>query len=283
MSSLPPTSKPSRPGSNTLSLAPSAQVSSVPPPNDPAESLEALHDMVSPEDLAVVFQAIVNLQTGRVFAHEALVRCSVAEFQRPPVLFEAAVARGCTGRLGRMIREIGVPLCEGRLFVNIHPTELSEGWLVRPDDPIFQHDDEVFLEVTESVPMTHFNLCMSVLKEISSRGSVHLVVDDLGAGYSNLLRIADLEPRIVKLDRQLIVGLDRQPRKLELVAAVVDMCVRLGAKVVAEGIETLGELHAIQQAGVHYGQGYLLGRPSFPPDAVRWPPVEPPPAKPSQP
>jgi EAL domain-containing protein (putative c-di-GMP-specific phosphodiesterase class I) len=84
--------------------------------------------------------------------------------------------------------------------VNVHPQELNEGWLIRPDDPIFLHDDDVYLEITESVPLTHFDLCLNVLREIRSRGGVHFVIDDLGAGYSNLKSIADLEPRVVKLD-----------------------------------------------------------------------------------
>ena len=75
---------------------------------------------------------------------------------------------------------------------------LYEHWLVRPDDPIFLHDHDTYIEVTESVPITHFELCLSVIREVRARGGVHLVVDDLGAGYSNLKRIIDLEPRVVK-------------------------------------------------------------------------------------
>jgi EAL domain-containing protein (putative c-di-GMP-specific phosphodiesterase class I) len=188
------------------------------------------------------------------------------------VLFEKALAKRCVGRLGRIIREIGVPLGEGKpMFVNIHPAELSEGWLVQPDDPIFSHDDDVYLEVTESVPMSHYDLCMNVLKEVGSRGGVWVVVDDLGAGYSNLLRIAEMEPRVVKLDRALIMGLDKNKRKRELVSAVVDLCRRLDAKVVAEGIETEGEFRVLRDAGADYGQGYLFARPAFPPPPIHWP------------
>lgn len=234
--------------------------------------MNALESMVHLDDLSVVFQPIVDLDKGEVFAHEALVRCNVEALKNPTVLFEKAVELGCTGRLGRMIREIGVPHGSGRpLFVNIHPTELSQEWLVRLDDPIFAHDHDVYLEVTESVPMSHFNLCTSVLREVGSRGAVDLVVDDFGAGYSNILRIADLEPSIVKLDRSLIAGLDARPRRRQLVEAVVQMCVKLGAKVVAEGVETVGELTAVQDAGAHYAQGFLLARPAFPPPPVVWP------------
>jgi EAL domain-containing protein (putative c-di-GMP-specific phosphodiesterase class I) len=258
-----------------LSSARSAFPSSDAPPEDGGISLMGLNDFVSPDELSVVFQPIIAMATGKLFAYEALVRCSRAEFRSPPVLFDRAVEAGCTGRLGRMIREIGVPLCEGvPLFVNIHPSELNEGWLVRPDDPVFEHDEEIYLEVTESVPMTHFDLCMSVLQEVSSRAGVHLVVDDLGAGYSNLLRIADMEPRVVKLDRQLIMGLDTDRRKQKLVTALVKLCASLDADVVAEGIETVGEFKALLDTGAHYGQGYLFARPAFPLPEINWPTLD---------
>lgn len=224
----------------------------------------------------MVFQPIVRLGDGALFAYEALVRCQVPEYASPPVLFARAVAAGCAGRLGRMIREIAVPLCSGRpLFLNVHPQELNEAWLVRPDDPIFEHDHDVFLEVTESVPLTHFDLCLSVLSEVRSRGGIHLVVDDLGAGYSNLKRIADLEPRIVKLDRDLIAGLDRSVRQQQLIKSVVRLCVELSAKVVAEGVETADELSALRDTGTHFAQGFLFARPEFPMPAVTWPPAAP--------
>jgi EAL domain-containing protein (putative c-di-GMP-specific phosphodiesterase class I) len=172
-----------------------------------------------------------------------------------------------------MIREIAVPLCNGvPLFVNLHPNELDEGWLVRPDDPVFAHDHDIYLEITESAPLTHFQLCVSVLREVCSRASAHLVVDDLGAGYSNLKIIADLQPKVVKLDRNLVQSLDSKPRQQKLVKIVVHLCNELGATVVAEGIETHDELSAVIDSGAQYGQGYLLARPGFPLPVVTWPP-----------
>jgi EAL domain-containing protein (putative c-di-GMP-specific phosphodiesterase class I) len=254
------------PSSNRLSDAPSARgaLSQSEP--------RFLAGLVLPSDLSVVFQPIVRLDTGKLFAYEALVRCRVPGFS-PTVLFEHALSEHSTGRLGRSIREIAVPLCNGTpLFVNLHPSELEEGWLVRPDDPIVSHDHDVYLEITETAPLTHFDLCLSVLREVCSRVGAHLVVDDFGAGYSNLKHISDLEPRVVKLDRNLIEGLDRKPRQQKLVAATVRLCFELGALVVAEGIETPDEYMAVRDCGAQCGQGYLFARPSFPLPRVQWPP-----------
>jgi EAL domain-containing protein (putative c-di-GMP-specific phosphodiesterase class I) len=223
-------------------------------------------------DLDVVFQPIVDLETGIPFAHEALTRCKVPEFKSPLVLFERAEQEHCCGRLGRTVREVAFARCPDLpLFVNLHPQELNDQWLVRPDDPLVLHTQEVFLEITESAAIDYFDLCMSVLKEVRSRSGAHLVVDDLGAGYSNLKRIVDIEPDIVKLDIQLTRGIDKKPRQRILVKQVVALCAELGARVVAEGIETLDELHAMRDVGVHFGQGYFLAKPAYPVPAVNWP------------
>jgi EAL domain-containing protein (putative c-di-GMP-specific phosphodiesterase class I) len=227
---------------------------------------------ITTEDLGVVFQPIVAMDTGVAFAAEALVRCRWPEFSSPLHLFEVAESEHACGRLGRAIRDLAMAQApELPLFVNLHPQELSSRWLVRPDDPMNFHQHQVYLEITESAAFDHFELVMSTLKEVCSRNDARLVVDDFGAGYSNLKRVVELEPAVVKLDRALIQGLDRSERQRTLVQYVVRLCNALGAKVVAEGIETTGELRAVRDCGVDYGQGYLLARPANPCPEVDFP------------
>jgi EAL domain-containing protein (putative c-di-GMP-specific phosphodiesterase class I) len=238
---------------------------------EPRPSTVLIRRVLDARDLTVVYQPLVDLRTRKIFAYEALVRPKSADFDSPMSLFAAAVQHSCTGKLGRMIREMAIEGCPTHpLFLNIHPAELNEKWVVQPDDPIFQHSEDVYLEITEGVPLSHFQLCQSVLREVRGRG-VYLVVDDLGAGYSNLKYIADLHPKVVKLDRDLIIGLVRDTRMFKLVSAIVVLCRELDALVVAEGIETLDEFEAVQEAGAHFGQGYLLARPAFPPPGMTWP------------
>lgn len=229
------------------------------------EQVQRVPDVLRNGKLAVVFQPIVDLREKRVFAYEALVRSSSSHFKGPPALFDDAIKSGHLGALGRVIRELIVQYSPAYpLFVNIHPNEFDEGWLVQPDDPVFAHDHSVYLEITESVPLSHVTLCHTVLSEIRRRG-VFLAVDDLGAGYSNLKYIADLAPEMVKLDRDLIVDLKPGTRQQRLVRSIVRLCEELGTEVVAEGIETEAEALAVMDTGAHYGQGYYFARPSFPP------------------
>src|SRR5262249_46644361 len=148
--------------------------------------------------------------------------------------------------------------------------ELVEHYLIQPDDPIFEHGEEVYLELTEAVPLQRIDLCAQMMQEIQARG-VHVVVDDLGSGYSNLRYLADLKPRGVKLDRERVTGLKVGTRRFLLVQGLVNLCNDLGAMVVAECIETPEELGAAIEAGCHLGQGYVLARPASPPPPIVWP------------
>lgn len=218
----------------------------------------------------LAYQPVVDLQRRTTFGYEALVRSESNEFPNALSIIEQAVDRRFMGQLGRALRHMAVSrVTHHPLFLNLHPAEFDEGWLVRPDDAITCHDHDIYLEITESVPLTHFRYCHSVLREVRAKG-IKVAVDDLGAGHSNLKYIADLTPEVVKLDRSLIAQLRRESRLQTLVIAIVELCKRLGAKVVAEGIETREEMLAVLETGAHYGQGYFLGRPARDPFLVVW-------------
>jgi len=227
---------------------------------------------LSTDDIDVVFQPIVDLSTGEQFAVEALVRCRLPEYRNPTVLFERAEDERTCGRLGRLIREVTFEHCTSdTVFINIHPAELSARWLVRPDDPLALSSAALYLEITESATFEHYELCVDVLKEVCSRSGAKLVVDDFGAGFSNLKRMLDLQPDVVKLDLALARDIDKHPRQRTLMRGLVELCHDLDAKVVVEGVETVGELEAIVETGADYAQGFLLARPSFPVYPVNWP------------
>jgi EAL domain-containing protein (putative c-di-GMP-specific phosphodiesterase class I) len=230
---------------------------------------------LSPADLDVVFQPIVNLSTRAVFAYEALARCKWPQLADPEDLFRHAEASGCCGRLGRTLRAIAVARCNGTaLFLNLHPEEITEEFLARADDPIASHASDVYLEITETAAFTHHDRCMDVLRELAKRRGVYLAVDDLGSGHSNLKRVLELEPRVVKLDRTLITGLHENRRQQVLVRSLVQLCSDLGARVVVEGVETREEFLAVLDTGAQLVQGFFFARPSYPPPPARWPGVK---------
>jgi EAL domain-containing protein (putative c-di-GMP-specific phosphodiesterase class I) len=227
---------------------------------------------VGKKHLGVVFQPIVDGSTRKTAAVEVLTRCKLPAFRNPQLLFDQAADIGYAGRLGRMVRELAfAETLDVPVYVNIHPAELTARWLVRPDDPMFLHPHGVFLEITEAAAFEHHDLVLAALGEVAARGC-KLVIDDFGAGHSNLARLAELEPAVVKLDRSLVTDLHLKPRAQNLMRHTIAMMHSFDAKIVVEGVETVEELKAAIDCGADLFQGYLLARPENPVPQGAWPP-----------
>src|SRR5690606_18127244 len=127
--------------------------------------------------LFIAYQPLVDLVTHRTFAFEALVRSEDPELPDALAVIRAAVEARFMGVLGRALRRKAIEGCPSYpLFLNVHPDEFDEGWLVRPDDSIAEHDRDVYLEITESVPLSHYRHCHSVLREVRAKG-VKIAID----------------------------------------------------------------------------------------------------------
>ena len=234
--------------------------------------MQALEKILSEGILELVFQPIFEVSTGEVFGYEVLTRSPSEAFDGPEALFSAATRAGKVGELGRLQRLLAVSGAPGKpLFINVHPAEFDHPYLVQPDDPIFRHGEDVYLEVTESAPLSYFEQCISVLGELRKKG-IQVAIDDFGAGLSNVKYIADLAPDIVKLDRELMSQVHHGSRQFRLLMSIVRLCKDMGARVVAEGIETTEEYVVAEHAGVDFCQGYLLGRPGQVAEGHGWPP-----------
>jgi len=88
-----------------------------------------------------------------------------------------------------------------------------------------------------------------------------LAIDDLGAGYNSLAVLADTNPQYIKIDMQLVRNMHNEPRKQRLVSLLRSSGAELGAKVIAEGVETAGEAQALLDSGIRWMQGYYYAMP----------------------
>jgi EAL domain-containing protein (putative c-di-GMP-specific phosphodiesterase class I) len=220
------------------------------------------------EALAAHFQPVVALRTGKTFGFEAVPHCLDGDVASVEELFARAAFEKKVGELGRVVRNAAFAECPSiPLFVSVHPHELKEGWLIRPDDPLCSHDAEVFLQVSQS---TYSPMCTHVLSEVTSRSGIALVLDDFGGVTSNLRQAVELCPAFVKLTFELIQDIDQFPRKRIAVSAVVQMCLDLGIQVIAKGIETEREVRALIECGVLYGEGPIMGGPTAAPSVSGW-------------
>ena len=88
-----------------------------------------------------------------------------------------------------------------------------------------------------------------------------MALDDLGAGYGSLNLLHQLQPDVIKLDRELIRGVDRDPYKAVIAEKLLELAQKLGITTLAEGIETAGELQWVRDHGVDLVQGFFIARP----------------------
>ena len=134
-----------------------------------SDKFKQLEEVIEQEDVQVVFQPLVDLRTKELFAYEALARTKSPHFSGPPEMFDVAVQMGRAGELGRLVRKLAVEKCKDYpLFLNVHPDEFGDGWIMQSDDPIFFHHHQIYLEITESVPLKYNDVCHGILKEIRS-------------------------------------------------------------------------------------------------------------------
>jgi EAL domain-containing protein (putative c-di-GMP-specific phosphodiesterase class I) len=126
------------------------------------------------------------------------------------------------------------------------------------------------LEITENAPVLDYERLATALAPMRARG-VRLAIDDTCSGYASLRHVLHLRPDTIKLDITLTRGVETDTARRLLVEALVGFAPSVGAEVLAEGIETAGQLRALIDAGVQLGQGYLLGYPGPLPSSGTWP------------
>ena len=126
----------------------------------------------------------------------------------------------------------------------------------------------VTLECTEQQAVADVVRLKKAVKALR-RAGFGFAVDDAGAGYASFALIAALRPTVIKIDRDIVVGIARDDAKQALVEAFVSFGRRIGARLLAEGIERRSDLAVVTELGVDLGQGYLLGRPASEPAPPR--------------
>lgn len=244
----------------------------MPPLSDRREMGDALHGAVTRGELFAEYQPQADLVTGGVVAAESLVRWRHPRFGLvPPARFiPLAEQTGAIHEIGRFMldegvqcavdwAERGIPLS---ISVNVSPLQLR-------DDDLLEHltgslertplaPGSITLEITESLPLGDLPAVIVRLEALRTLG-VGISIDDVGAGYATLDLVAQLPATEVKLDLSLLQ--EGSDDAYDVMAAVVAEATPRGISVVAEGVETIGQLYRARDLGCTRGQGYLIGRP----------------------
>ena len=122
--------------------------------------------------------------------------------------------------------------------------------------------ENILFEVTEVEQVVDHDHLRGIF-ETYRRYGFGTAIDDFGAGYSGLALLADFQPDFIKLDMQLIRGIQRSTPRQVIVRSIVDLASQLDIVVIAEGIEEADELKCLRDLGIGKFQGYFFARPAF--------------------
>jgi len=221
-------------------------------------------------ELTSALQPIVRLDQRREVGFEALLRLPFGSgFASVGECFSEAAKAGLLAELELVALEVHLALSRfvggHKLFLNLSAMSLAEprlraealgAWV----ETAGFRPDQVVLELTESVSVNDPASFARWVRPLREAG-FSLAIDDFGAGFTSLRLLAELGPDYLKVDRSLVSGICRHPSRKAVLESLVGLGDRLGATVLAEGVEAAEDLETVAACGVALAQGFALGPP----------------------
>ncbi|MDB5085449.1 MAG: diguanylate cyclase/phosphodiesterase with domain [Bacilli bacterium] len=248
----------------------------------PLEEILEFEQILQDKLSTTLFQPILNLANNSIYGCEALSRGPQgSRFHSPEKLIQTAEKMGALFPLEQLFRENAIKNFSldvqkqsflhvhpgvANLFLNVHPQSMKDpkfisGETMKIVERFGLTPSQVVIEITEHQAIEDFTTFLQSINHYRNQG-YRVAIDDTGSGYAGLQMIVEVLPDFIKLDMSMIRGIDTNGKKQIMVQTLVTLANNLGASTIAEGIETQTELETVQSLGVHYGQGYLLGRPN---------------------
>ncbi len=223
--------------------------------------------------MITLYQPILDLASRQVIGHEVFTRGAAGgPFEEAERLFALADRTGRLVDLERVSRSRALAMARRhlgpgeKLFLNTSygalrdPEVAGAAFEELVESQGLRHED-VVLEITERVSQEERAPSLQVLHDLKRHG-FGIAIDDMGAGYSSLKSIVEMEPDYLKFDVALVRHIDRNLIKRSLLETLVELSGKIGARVVAEGIEEEPEFATLRDMGVPLGQGRFLAPPA---------------------
>ncbi len=241
---------------------------------NPSLSSAALKDILLNEKITVHFQPILSARNHSVIGFEGLVRGKMpdGDLIQPLSLFNCAGKYGLTLELDRLCREkilaefskIFHRNKRSMLFLNLEISFLSleivgSGYLLNQVIKNNISPANIIIEIVES-KTNDTDALIRFVNNYRSCG-LNIALDDMGTGHSNFERISLLRPNIIKIDRSIISGINKNYFKQEIFRSLTNLSRNIGALTLAEGVETKEEALKCIEYGVDLLQGYYFSRP----------------------
>jgi len=231
-----------------------------------------LEEMILDRRVFSVYEPIVEATSHVVFGYEALVRGPEgSEYHSPMALFEAAEQESLVFELDCLCRASGlagaVDFPSGtKLFLNILPTTIHDPnfraeRLIKTLEECKLCPSDVVFEISEQESIENFATFKEMRDYYRSMG-FQFALDDTGSGYAGLEALLEIQPEYIKVDRAFVSGVDQDAARQDMLRALLNIAEKTGAKMIGEGLDRLEELEMLGELGIHFGQGWLFGKPT---------------------
>lgn len=236
----------------------------VPEAAEQAARRERIARVLARRGFTIALQPIFDLRDGSIFGLEALARFAPPDGPPPDVWLAQAHEAGLGVELELALLNSALGLLErlpARTLLSLNAGPLALASPTVQEALVASDCGRLVIELTEHAVVEDYPLLAGALSGLRSKG-VRLAIDDAGAGFASLMHILRLAPDFIKLDRQLISGIDLDPVRRSLATSLMRFADETGATIVAEGVETATELATLRELGVRYAQGFHLARPT---------------------
>ncbi len=239
--------------------------------NYKSDEYEEFYNIMKTANIKSVFQPIVSLIDCTVIGYEALSRGPQNScMQNPEKLLDTAKECGKLWELEELFRykaleSIYNSKLNVKIFLNINPVIINslkfKNLFTKEYLKKYNLDCEnIIFEITERDKIKNMNSFKETIEYCKSQ-NYQIAIDDAGSGNSGLNRICHIKPHYIKLDMELIRGIDKCSTKQAIVKSMYEFSKATNCNLIAEGIETEDELKTLIDIGVQFGQGYFIKRP----------------------
>ncbi len=232
-------------------------------------------------EFSMAFQPIVDVQSKRILAYEALTRGPHGEpissvFKKTLHNNRYAFDQRCREKAIEISSALGILATDADLSINFFPNAVYEPAqclrrTFNAANAVGFPLERLIFEITEVEKVHSQEHLRNIMLEYRKHG-LRVAIDDFGAGHSGLSLLSVFQPDLIKIDRALIQSLHERPASRSIVRSVAQVCRELGITVIAEGIEQEQEMQVLCDMGISRMQGFLFARPAF--EALpTWPPA----------
>ena len=231
-----------------------------------------INKLIKDNKIEIFFQPIVSIKNKNIFALEALTRAydENNDFISPIYLFDEAKKENQSNTLDSYVRELAL-----KKFGDYHTTDKEILLFVNFESSYIDSDEyDTFLSTVKKYNINTSNIILEIKEdEIKDNNSITrfvdfyrkngfiIAIDDFGTGYSSFDRLALIKPDVVKIDRSLIYNINKNFINSEILSAVSNMCHKIGAIVLAEGVEYKDEILNCMEKDIDIYQGFYFSKP----------------------